>query len=151
MKIPIPCELGEKDKDGNILTGVMWFHWSSGYEFTFHYKKEGSDQLCNIKTKNYWDSENYLEIDDALLEEHELKMYFPLRGKGYVCGIDIIDGKYYAEIILTSKCLAHIKVECTSSGHYDGGKVRFPPTPSFDTIEKRERVLIKKYQYLAKG
>lgn len=88
----------------------------------------------------------YYEIDDSLLCDGFLKEKgFPIKGRGYVNGLSLIDDKLFAEIILTDKYLAHIYVEFNKNGKYEeGGSVVVPP--SWDTIEKQYSIIFKEHR-----
>lgn len=154
MKIPIPCNFGNKGVCNNkylIFSGVTWFKWSTGYDYTYFFHTENKWSQYDFYTSKGEENKNYIDIKETLLEDKSLVEHgYPLTGTGYLSGISYKDGKYYADLIITSHYLSHIKVECDTQGIYqEGGVIIFPPTPSFDTTEKRQKYLLKKYHYLA--
>ena len=84
------------------------------------------------------------------MEKSFRKHGYPLLGSGLLTGIVWKEGILYADVMITSRYNEHIKIECLKNGQYKkGGHILFPPTPSFETVEKREKYLQKKYRHLA--
>lgn len=156
MRVPIPYSFGEY---GEIPTrkktlrfcGVSWFKWSTGLEYTYFFKTENkwSEYDFYVSSGNRYS--NFIEIDDRFLLEKSFREHgYPFVGSGYLTGVMWIDDTIYADIMITSAYNAHVKVECLGDGQYKrGGRILFPPTPSFETVEKREKFLRKEYKYLA--
>lgn len=154
MKIPIPYQFGEYGQCDNKLlkfTGVSWFHWSTGYEYTYFFATGNRWTGSTFYTSDGKECTEFLDVDEGLLEDKSFAEHgFPLRGTGYVSGIRETDGKLYTNVILTSHYLTHLDVQCDEHGRYPkNGEIIFPPTPSFETTEKRQKVLLKKYAHLA--
>lgn len=151
MKIPLPCEFGKTaDCNGRLLPleGVTWFRWSRGMEYTYFFT-----------VGNRWNSTDFYAtfdpnktcefiISDSILENKIIKEHgYPLKGTGYASGIFYKNGKTYMEFIMSSNYFAHIKVQCDKNGLYiPGGDVIWPP--SWDTDEKREKVILKSYKFI---
>ena len=150
FKVPLPVNLGGK-KGEHTLDGVDWFMWQDGIEFTYFYSNGKRWSTSKIETSGYFESDINIYVEQELVNERRMEEHgYPLTGKGKITGINLIKGRYYAEIILTSAYLMHLKVECDEHGRYiEGGRVLFPPTPSFETIEKREKYLLARYKYLS--
>lgn len=91
------------------------------------------------------------EFKDALQESREyLSDYicvgYPLKGIGYVAGIQFREGRLFADIIVESRYLIHILCECDGDGKYKkNGEIQFPPVPSFETDEKRKAAVLKQF------
>lgn len=155
MDVPIPCDFGFYSLCKNKFLefcGVSWFKWTSGYEYTYFFTTKNEWIRSEFFTSNGKECRKYLDIDDALLVDKAFVEHgYPLKGSGYLIGIKSIDGELYAELILTSHYLTHLKVECDEHGHFiTNGKIIFPPTPSCETLEKRKSYLMKKYEHLVK-
>lgn len=155
MLIPIPCKFGEiADCNGKqrVFNHVSWFKWSKGFEYTYFFRTNNiwdcSDFYCSFSKEQ----PEYMEISDSLLLDAPIKdRGHPLKGVGYACGICYENGKLFMEFILTSNFYTHIKVECDKRGNYvSGGDIKFPPTPSWDTEEKREKIIYKSLRYVKK-
>lgn len=146
FRIPLPCKLGEtieyKGKT-QILTGVSFFNWTNyGWEFTYVFDNGRSI----LEDKDFDILPCFMEINDVLLTKKTFKdVDFPLTGAGKLHGIKYINGKLYAEVIVTSRYLEHLLVECDENGNYNGGVVIFPPTPSYDSIEKQAKAVTAQY------
>lgn len=156
MRVPIPYDFGEygeipTSKKTLRFCGVSWFKWSTGWEYTYFFKTEDiwNEYTFYVDSGNGYS--NFIKIDDQFLLEKSFREHgYPFVGTGYLTGVMWIDGIMYADVIITSAYNAHIKVECLEDGQYKrGGRILFPPTPSFETKEKREKCLQKKYKYLA--
>lgn len=146
MDIPIPCRFGEKalcNEKELFLSGVSWFKWSRGTEYTYFFSVNDKWHSTDFYTTFESDAENYIKLPDSLLEDGFIKEKgFPLKGKGYATGISFKDEKLYIEFIMTSNYLAHIKVQCDSSCRYiPNGDIIFPT--SWDTDEKRDKAVLK--------
>lgn len=150
MRIPLPCKFGETfEYKGKSLKlhSVSWFDWSyKGLEFTYATDKE-------FVTSTDIDQPEYMEIPDKMVKSCRIKdLGYPLKGTGYVDGIKFREDRLFADIIVESRYFAHILCECDESGKYkDGGKIRFPPTPSFDTDEKRKSAVLSKFCHVPIG
>lgn len=148
MIIPIPCKLGDNfiTKEGlKTLKHVTWFKWSYGTEYTYfyeNYRKWETSYFENLMNPTY---DYSCEIKDILLKDDFLKdRGYPLKGKGYAVGYNMIDDELYVELILTDKYLAHIYVQCNEIGEYvENGKIYLPP--SWDTEEKQKSILLAQY------
>ena len=153
MLIPIPCRLGDSyitEEGVKLLKHISWFKWSYGMEYTYFYK----DENCGKWETSYFESfinptyELFCEIKDVLLQDDFLKNRgYPLKGRGYAVGYEIIGGELYVELILSDKYLAHIYVQCNDTGEYmENGKIYVPP--SWDTEEKQKSILPAQYKDL---
>ena len=150
MKIPMPCKFGEMaDCRGETLplSGVSWFKWSWGMEYTYYFS------LINKwgrKTKMYTslETEQPFEviIPDFLLADGPIKeLGYPLKGRGYAFGLDYLDGNTYIDFLMTSDYWAHIRVQCDENMKFvPDGRIIFPP--SWDTEEKQEGAVLKSYR-----
>lgn len=149
MNILLPCEFRENvitSKGLKTLIGATWFKWVDGMEFTYFYQSDskwGNDDFEVVKNAKH---KPYYEINDSLIKDGFLKdKGYPIKGRGYICGLRIINDKLYAHIILTDKYLAHIYVECNKNGMYkELGSVFVPP--SWDTEEKQKSIILEKYK-----
>lgn len=146
MDILIPCRFGEKafcNGKEYFLSGVSWYKWSRGTEYTYFFSVNDKWHSTDFYTTFESDAENYIKIPDSLLEDGFIKEKgFPLKGKGYATGISFKDEKLYIDFIMTSNYLAHIKVQCDSLCRYiPNGDIIFPP--SWDTDEKRDKAILK--------
>lgn len=151
MKVPVPCRLGETVPEYNmVLAGTGWFKWTYGWEFTEIYNAGGQWDPYHIKSKMNKEYTEYYEIKEHLINGGSLEeLGYPLKGTGCMSGLSWRNGKLYADIILSDFFLVHLLVSCNEDGTYDGGDILFPPTPSFETAEKRKRFLLKEYKHLA--
>ncbi len=155
MKIPLPCNFGEKiEYEGKLLPmcGVSWFAWSYGVEYTYFLETGNNWNPYTFFTsrKKEWREEITLN-DKYTLDKSFTEHGYPLTGSGYIHGIHWEKGKLYADVILSSRYSLHLKVECNEDGSYkDRGTILYPSTPSFETEEKRCTFLRKDYYYLAK-
>lgn len=148
MQIPIPCELGEKlvtGKGEEVLKGVAWFKWSDGIEFTYHFERPDkwtAGHLFSVKEPDY---ELCYEVCDTLLIDGLLRLKgFPIKGKGYLYGLDLIRGCLFANLILTDCYFAHVYAACDKHGNYiDNGDILVPP--SWDTVERKYSIILKQY------
>ena len=147
MRIPMPCKFGEPAEcRGEILplSGVSWFRWSWGMEYTYYFHLK---DRWGGKTKMYSTLETgqpfWMEIPDSLLEDRPIKEHgYPLKGKGHACGLNYQDGDTYIDFIMTSDYWAHIRVQCDEKLAYvPDGRIIFPP--SWDTEEKQEGAVLK--------
>lgn len=151
MKIPIPCNFGEKAYcNGKELPfkEVNWFKWSWGMEYTYFFSTNDYWQPTDFYTTLQCDSKNQIEIPDFLLEDGLVKdKGFPLKGRGYAYGLYYADGKTYIDFIITSNYFAHIKVQCDSAGAYiPNGNIIFPI--GWDTDEKIEQAMLKSIKFI---
>lgn len=149
FQVMLPCELGkEVTVEGHslTLTGVNWFYWSSrGYEYTYSFSRnERVEKLLTNTDKRCPKCKPIYQIDESLLKDGPLKEKgYPFKGTGYLFGLNFENGKFYAELILSSKYLIHVQCECDTTGRWNGGGILFPPTPSFDDDEKKNAILLK--------
>lgn len=148
MIIPLPCKFGETaDCNGQMLAlkGVSWFKWQQGMEYTYFFSFDsrwhGTKFYTTFNTKQPFE----ITIPDSLLSDTYIKdREYPLKGTGYVCGVDYIDEKTYVDFIITSMYMAHVRVQCNDIGEYvNGGNILFPP--SWDTEDKKERAVLKSF------
>ena len=131
MKIPMPY---------NEIKGVSWFKWSDGLEYTYNTPKG----LVCVKNAPLDGADNVLEVKDEYLADGPFKdKGYPLRGTGYLFGLDFRNGKTYADLIMSSRYMTHVKVEVKPNGDYDGGEIIFPP--SVDTDEQKQRIAASSY------
>lgn len=144
MRIPLPCKFGEtfeyKGKSLKLLS-VSWFKWSyKGLEFTYTTDKEF---VTNIDMGQ----PEHMEISDEMVKSCQIKgLGYPLKGIGYVAGIQFREGRLFADIIVESRYLIHILCECDGDGKYKkNGEIQFPPIPSFETDEKRKAAVLKQF------
>lgn len=151
MKIPIPCNFGEyADCKGKNLqfTGVSWFKWNCGMEYTYFFLT--GDKWSEYDFYTTYENMQPFEafIPDNLLADGFIKSKgYPLKGRGFANGIAYLGGKTYIDFIMTSNYLAHIKVQCDDSGIYiPNGDIIFPP--SWDSEEKQERAVLKSIKIL---
>lgn len=140
MRIPLPCKPG-KEHNGSILSGVMWYQWSHGIEYTYFFKQNSFN--TDFYTTYETNQPEYMDIPDALLEDTFIKSRgYPLKGRGYAMGLKFHNGKIFMEFIITSSYLEHIFVEYDASGNYvKNGEILFPV--NWDTEEKQQRILLK--------
>lgn len=151
MKIPIPCNFGEKAYcNGRKLPfeGVSWFKWSRGVEYTYFFTTNDYWNPTDFYTTFKCESKNQIEIPDFLLKDGLVKEKgFPLKGRGYAYGVCYVDGKTYIDFIMTSNYLAHIKTQCDTTGAYiPNGDIIFPA--SWDTDEKKENAMLKSFKFI---
>ena len=144
MRIPLPCRFGETfgymGKSLKLLS-VSWFEWSyKGLEFTYTTDKEF---VTNIDMGQ----PEHMEISDEMVKSCQIKgLGYPLKGIGYVAGIEFREGRLFADIIVESRYLVHILCECDENGKYKkSGEIQFPPVPSFETDEKRKSAVLKQF------
>lgn len=149
MRIPLPCNFGDMAEcNGKILPlkGVTWFWWQKGMEYTYFFAT--NDVWHETVFYTTYDTAGPCEfiIPDTLLIDRLIKEHgYPLKGRGYACGIDYKNEKLYINFLMTSSYFAHIRVQCDDNGKYvRGGDMIFPP--SWDTAEKREDVVLKAYR-----
>ena len=124
MVIPMPCKFGESaDCKGIVrpLSGVSWFKWSWGMEYTYFFETGNkwriTDFYCTREMKQSFE----MDIPDSLLVDKPTKEHgFPLRGTGYACGVDYKDGKTYIDFIMTSIYLSHEKHNAIKIGNMNG-------------------------------
>lgn len=145
MRVPVPNALGttaEKNNGSYRLTGVTWFFWSTGTEYTYFYETGKKWSTADIEVVKNPDFSFVHEIDDFLLQDGFLKEKgYPIKGRGYVNGLSVINGKLAADIILTDKYLAHVYAECDETGRYiEDGTVYVPP--NWDAEEKRLSIIL---------
>lgn len=149
MKIPMPCAFGESaDCKGKMLPfyGISWFPWSSGVEYTYFFLTSQKWHACDFYCSPFKERPKTLTIPDHLLRDGSIReKRFPLKGHGYVNGIYYRDGRTYLDFILTDMFYSYIKVECDEDFKYvPDGNIIFPP--SWDTEEKRNRVILKTFK-----
>ncbi len=147
MRIPIAKEIQEKVNNGDVLVAIEWFKWTLfGLRFTYHTAARTEWSCSNLHAieRSDFSEEEYLagyEIDDKFLRITPFKMFgIPLKGQGYVCGLEFrSDGLYY-DFIYETEYLAHVQVKMASEGKFDN-KIIVPPT--WD-LAKREKILLSK-------
>ena len=147
MRIPIAKEIQEKVNNGDVLVAIEWFKWTLfGLRFTYHTAARTEWSCSNLYAieRSNFSEEEYLagyEIDDKFLRLTPFKMFgIPLKGQGYVDGLEFrSDGLYY-DFIYETEYLAHVQVKMTSEGKFDN-KIIVPPT--WD-LAKREKILLSK-------
>lgn len=149
MRIPLPCKFGEKaDCEGRVLplSGVSWFRWSWGMEYTYFFSV--GDKWHGTMFYSTLDTEQPFELDlpDSLLIDKPVKEHgYPLKGTGYADGVYYRDGKAYIDFLMTSNYQAHIRVQCDEKWEcVPNGDIIFPP--SWDTDEKRGGAILKAYR-----
>lgn len=146
MKIMAPCKLGEAflfDGMQYHLTNISWNQWHGRMEFAYMVKERNLILL----DKHFAELFPVYEIEDSkLIEQQIIKHGFPLTGIGYITGIGLKNEEIFADFIITSRYNGHIKVACDETVTYQGGKVFFPPIPSFETQEKRAKAVTKEYR-----
>ena len=153
FKIPLPCKMGEETEYKNAkykLCGVEWFFWNGrGWEFTYHIanKTDASwNNTLHILSEKDTTVSSYINIKESLLDDKPIKEHgYPLTGSGHLYGFKFIKGKLYAEFIITNRYYEHILCECDETGQYNGGMILFPPTPSYDSEEKRMKAVTASY------
>lgn len=150
MKIPLPCKFGKTafcDGKKLPLKGVSWYVWRSEIEFTYYFSTNDFWHDTKFYSTSEPDQVKVFEINDSMLEDKIIKNHgYPLKGRGYVCGVFYKNGKTYVDFIITSNYYEHIRVECDKNGKYIMcGDIIFPP--SWDTIEKKNRAVLKTYKY----
>lgn len=151
MKIPIPCEFGERAEcNGKILSfnGVTWFQWTEGIEYTYFFETNNKWHSTDFYTTFQKEQENFFEIPDSLLEDTYIrKRGYPLKGRGHAYGICYCNDKTYIEFIITSNYYEHIKVQCDNKGLFvPNGDIIFPT--GWDSEEKIERAILKSYKFI---
>lgn len=151
MKIPMPCEFGERAEcNGKYLPlkGVTWFKWTKGTEYTYFFEENNKWDNTDFYTTFQREQKNFFEIPDSLFEDTFIKERgYPLKGRGYAYGIFYYNEKTYIDFIISSNYLEHIKVQCDKNGLFvPGGDIIFPA--SWDTEEKRERAILKSYKFI---
>lgn len=148
MRIPLPCRFGESalcNGRSLPLMGVEWFEWTKGMEYTYFFrlndKWHDTDFYTSFQNKQY----KFFEIPDSLLKDMLIKEHgYPLKGKGYACGIKYKNSKTYMEFIMSNYYLAHIQVQCDENGMYlPDGEIIFPM--SWDE-KKKEKAVLKAYK-----
>lgn len=150
MRIPLPCKFGEtfEYKGERLkLLSVSWLEWSyKGLEFTYITDRE-------FVTSTDMDQPEYMEIPDEMVKSCQIKdLGYPLKGTSQVAGIKFQEGRLFADIIVESRYLMHILCECDENGKYKkSGEIQFPPTPSFDTNEKRKAAVLKQFHNVPFG
>lgn len=147
MKVPTPCLLGQKSickKKELVFSGFSWFKWSWGIDYTYFFHTGNKWSEYTSYNSNGINYNTFYTIDSSLLEDKPLREHgYPLKGNGYLFGIFLKNYKLYADLILTSKYLTHLKVECTEHGHFlKDGNIIYPPTPMWETEEKRKDILV---------
>lgn len=151
MQIPTPCKFGEKAECNGkqrIFSGVTWFLWSSGWEWTYFFNTDDFWHSVDILSSRALEQPHYYTIDGSYLEDKTIKEHgYPLRGTGKMSGITLRNGLLYADFIMTSNYMTHIKIQCNEKGEYiENGDIIFPP--SWDTEEKRENAKLKQYRFI---
>lgn len=149
MIIPLPCEFGNVAECNGMmlpLNGVFWFEWTSGIEYTYFFSKNDFWHETSFYTTFRNEQPCKFEMPDTLTKDTYIKDHgYPLKGRGYACGVHYKEGKTYIEFIMTSHYYAHIKVQCNDRGIYvPNGNIIFPP--SWDTEEKKDAVVSKDYK-----
>lgn len=153
FKIPLPCKMGESTEYKGmeyLLCGVSWFYWSnSGWEFTYNLCKGSNvswNNIAHILFERDMTISSYINIEETLTEDRPIKEHgFPLTGTGHLYGLRYIKGRLYAEFIITSRFNEHILCECNEDVKYENGLIIFPPTPSYDSEEKRRKAVTSAY------
>ncbi|SEF91265.1 hypothetical protein [Lachnospira multipara] len=147
MRIPIAKEIQEKVNNGDVLVAIEWFKWTLfGLRFTYHTAAKTEWSCSNLYAieRSDFSEEEYLagyEIDDKFLRITPFKTFgIPLKGQGYVFGLDFRSDGIYYDFIYETEYLAHIYVKMTSKGEFDN-KIIVPPT--WDLV-KREKILLSK-------
>ena len=146
MKIPLPCDFGELliIKNGiRILQGVSWYKWTDCTKYTYFFSnnnKWGTSEFLDVDDPAF---RLCYQVDDALLIDGFLKdKGYPIRGRGYLCGMNYVDGQLYGELLLTDMYYQHIRARCTKAGEYmPEGELLVPP--SWDTEEKQRSIILK--------
>lgn len=151
MKLIVPCKLGDERKtlEGiKQFIGVTWFKWSDGMEFTYFYRNSEKWGTAYFETEKSPEYDMSYDICDNLLQDDFLKdKGYPVKGRGYIYGLKMINNELYAELLLTDKYFAHIYVQCDEQGIFrEQGKIYVPP--SWDTEEKKRSILLSKYSKL---
>ena len=148
MIIPLPCNFGERSKcNGKLLPleGVFWFKWKEGMEYSYFFRKNDFWHPVAFYTTFEKNQPFSVEIPDFLLSDGFLKEKgFPIKGRGYATGLFFVNDKWYLDFILSDFSNRHLKIECDRNGNYvKDGDIIFPP--NIDTIEKKERFLLKRF------
>ena len=151
MKVKTPCSLGETfttPKGIQTLSAVTWFSWIDGIEFTYFYKiKDKWHSNYFITERNPIYKTGYI-ISDRLTRDGFLKEKgYPIKGRGYICGLRMINNLMYAEILLTDLYYTHIYVPCNMQGEFEPNGPIIVPS-SWDTEEKRTSILLSQYKDL---
>lgn len=151
MEIPIPCKFGENaqcEKKCLPFTGVTWFKWSRGIEYTYFFSTNNKWHETDFYTTFQKEQPCCFEIADRLLDDTYIKERgYPLKGRGYAYGVFYKNSKTYIDFIITSNYLEHIKVQCDEKGIYiPGGDIIFPT--GWDTEEKKERAILKSIKFI---
>lgn len=149
MRIPLPCKFGEKaDCEGRVLplSGVFWFKWSWGMEYTYFFSI--GDKWHGTRFYSTLDTEQPFGIDlpDSLLIDKSVKEHgYPLKGSGYADEVCYRYGKTYIDFVMTSSYQAHIRVQCDEKWEcVPNGDIIFPP--SWDMEEKRNDAVLRAYR-----
>ena len=145
MRIPIANEIQEKINNGEVLISIDWFKWSLfGLNFTYH---TASDERWSCShmyplERTEFSEEEYERgyvVDDKFLKFTFFKDFgIPLKGHGYVYGLDFHEDGVYYDFVYESEYLVHIQVKMTPEGKFDG-KIIVPPTWDAD---KRKKILL---------
>lgn len=151
MKVPIPCTFGNYAECNNRqlpFSGVSWFRWSRGMEYTYFFLT--SDKWHPIDFYTTFENVQSFEfvVPDELLTDDFIKHKgYPLKGRGYATGVCYQNEKTYIDFIMTDMYLSHIKVQCDGEGKYiPNGDVIFPT--SWDSEEKQERAILKSMKFI---
>lgn len=141
MIVPIPCKFGEIalcEERELPFYGVDWFKWSSGMEYTYFFETGDPWVEASFYVSDGAGLPEHIEVDDVLTTSFELKEKgFPIRGKGYVCGISYENGKRYAHVLSETFYQSHHYVECDEKGYYiPGGDIIFQCNWGQDQIDK---------------
>ena len=82
---------------------MSWFEWSRGVEYTYFFTTNDYWNSTDFYTTFQCESENQIEIPDFLLKDGFVKdKGFPLKGRGYACGVYFINGNTYIDFIMTT-------------------------------------------------
>jgi hypothetical protein len=145
MRIPLAKEVTEKIEKGYVLTGLTWFKWTLwGLKFTYFTapdKKWNCSNIVNIERTDFTEEEynNGFEIDEKFLHLSPFRSFgIPLKGQGYVIGLNFRQDGLYYDFIYETEYLAHVRVKMSSTGEFEG-KIIVPPT--WD-LAKREKILL---------
>ena len=144
MRIPIANEIQEMINNGKTLVSIDWFKWSLfGLKFTYHTapnKRWSCSNMYPLERTEFSEEEyerGYI-IDDKFLRLTFFKDFgIPLKGNGYVCGLDFHEDGVYYNFIYESQYFEHVQVKMTPDGEFDS-KIIVPPI--WDAA-KREKIL----------
>ena len=145
MRIPIANEIQEKINSSETLVSIDWFKWSLfGLRFTYHTAPDerwSCSHMYPLERTEFLEEEyerGYI-VDDKFLRPTFFKDFgIPLKGNGYVCGLDFHEDGVYYDFIYESEYFAHVQVKMTPEGEFDG-RIIVPPTWDAD---KRKKILL---------